>query len=94
MINILTDQQEALSNHFAGMAQPGVDPLADASQTGQGGAPIFDECLAWFDCERYSEHEAGDHTIYVGRVAAVGLGPEEQANPLTYFRGKYRTITS
>jgi len=92
-INILTVDQEALSNCFAGYGELETDPLGRASRTGHDGAPIIDGSLAWFDCERHSEHVAGSHTIYVGRVVEAGLSADADANPLTYFRGKYQTIS-
>lgn len=92
-ISILNESQQDYSNCFAGYGELDHDPLAEAQVTGHDGAPIIDGCLAWFDCERFSEHPAGTHTIYVGRVVGVGVGADAEANPLTYFRGKYRSIS-
>jgi flavin reductase (DIM6/NTAB) family NADH-FMN oxidoreductase RutF len=52
------------------------------------GAPIFEESIAYVDCTVEAAHEAGDHTIYVGRAKASDL-LNESAEPLLYFRGQW-----
>ncbi|MDW4498897.1 flavin reductase family protein [Sulfitobacter sp. D35] len=56
---------------------------------GFGGAPLLADCLARFECERYSVHEAGDHVIVVGKVLRVGMG---QGDALTFFAGKFGQV--
>jgi len=53
------------------------------------GAPIVDNCLAFFDCTISSAVDSGDHTLFIGDVCAV-----EAANgaPLIYFDGAYRRL--
>ena len=36
--------------------------------------------------------DAGDHTIYIGRVVGVAYREDEDCPPLLYFRGGYRSI--
>jgi 3-hydroxy-9,10-secoandrosta-1,3,5(10)-triene-9,17-dione monooxygenase reductase component len=53
--------------------------------------PYLEDALAWVDCELERVIEAGDHTIYLGRV--VGLeASDRQAWPLLYFRRQYLRI--
>jgi len=35
--------------------------------------PLIKECIAHFECKLYASYEAGDHTIFVGRVVAVSV---------------------
>lgn len=89
-VNILAAGQREVGEFFANMTEAG-DPLADASDAPATGAPIFEADLAYVDCTLYDSVEAGDHTVYVGRVEAADLlNPE--ADPLTYYRGEWGTI--
>ncbi|MFF0200559.1 flavin reductase family protein [Streptomyces sp. NPDC005017] len=53
------------------------------------GAPVLEDCLAWFDCRLHSVLPGGDHTVLVGRVAAADAVPGE---PLIYHHGEYRSL--
>lgn len=84
-VNILAEDQEEICRLFA---------TKDAERfrgigwrTGESGAPILDDALAWIDCRIEAEHDAGDHLIVVGRVC--GLGAAEGGKPLLFYRGGY-----
>lgn len=84
-VNILRDDQEALSRTFA---TRGADKFGTTSwHPGAGGVPRLDGCLAWIDCTLEAEHDAGDHVIAVGRVQALATG--EEGAPLLFYRGAY-----
>ncbi|MFE4589451.1 flavin reductase family protein [Streptomyces laurentii] len=55
------------------------------------GAPLIGGALATLECRTESRVVAGDHTLVVGRVLATEL-PSAEGSPLTYFRGRYRTL--
>ncbi len=82
--SILADDQAALSNHFAGYGE------ADVRWIEGGSAPRIDGALAWVQCEGHAQHDAGDHTLFVGHVLSAGW---RDAAPLTYFSGKYRALS-
>jgi len=92
-LNILAADQQDLGDHFADIALLEGDPFESRPvRTGATGAPIFEESLAYVDCSVEAAHEAGDHTIYVGRVeAAESLNPE--AEPLLFFRGEWSSLS-
>ena len=50
------------------------------------GAPCLRGAVAVFDCALWSAHEAGSHTIFIGRVLAVGAS---EAAPLLYTGRRY-----
>ena len=52
------------------------------------GSPILADSLAWYDCRVEAMHDGGDHTIFIGRVEAVGFGAEGK-QPLVYFANRY-----
>lgn len=82
--SILAGDQAALSNHFAGYGA--ADPVWVREA---GAAPRLDGALAWVDCSPWAAYDGGDHTLYVGKVEACGW---RDAEPLTYFRGRYRDL--
>jgi flavin reductase (DIM6/NTAB) family NADH-FMN oxidoreductase RutF len=92
-LTILADDQRDLGEHFADMADLG-DPFDDRpTRTVETGAPVFEEGLAYLDCEVDARHPAGDHTIYVGRVQdAAVLDPG--ADALTFFRGQWGELAA
>jgi flavin reductase (DIM6/NTAB) family NADH-FMN oxidoreductase RutF len=88
-VNILNDEQEFLSERFAARA-----PIVNARfegvpyHTAITGSPILDGSIAWYDCRVEATHDGGDHTIFVGRVEAIGFG-DERKSPLLYFANRY-----
>jgi len=84
-VNILAEDQEALSRAFAGH---GADRFSGVGwQPSPSGAPVLSGALAWIDCTLEAEHAAGDHVIVVGRVADLDL--EHEGRPLVFYRGGY-----
>jgi len=85
-INILGADQQALCD---AMAKPGGDKFAGLSwRQGVTGAPILDGVLGYIECDLEAEHEAGDHTIAIGRVQDFAI-LDDQRGPLLFFRGAY-----
>jgi len=57
------------------------------------GAPLLDGALATMECVTDAVHDGGDHTIIIGRVAAVTRPPgADQGNPLVHYAGTYRHL--
>lgn len=55
------------------------------------GAPLVGGALTVLECRTEQRVEAGDHTLVIGRVLAVGF-PSPEGAPLMYFRGRYRHL--
>lgn len=93
-INVLSEDQRALSNRFASAAEtdrfPGVDLIPFAPET----APILAGCLSHFLCDLETTVPGGDHTILIGRVTRIGLTEDRAAKPLLYFSGGYASLGS
>ncbi len=89
-INILAADQKPVCDVFA---QSGIDKFAALSwHAGITGSPVLDGVLAYVDCDLEAEHDAGDHTVVLGRVRDVEiLDPE--GSPLLFFRGTYGQFT-
>ena len=54
------------------------------------GAPIFDDAIAWMDCEVRQSIDLGTHTLFVGEIVAAGVRDDEQrAAAMSDTRMKY-----
>lgn len=85
-INILAEHQKPVCDVFA---QSAIDKFATLDwEPGATGSPILAEVIAYIDCDLDAEHDAGDHTIVVGRVRDVRIINADKA-PLLFFRGVY-----
>jgi len=85
-INILAASQKPVCDLFA---RSGIDKFAELSwRPGVTGSPVLAGVLAYIDCDLEAEHDAGDHTIAVGRVRDLEILDPGGA-PLLFFRGQY-----
>ncbi len=91
-VTVLSGRQELLAEMFAGRA-PRPDPAFTRikHRTLVTGAPILEGGLAWLDCRLWQASPAGDHSILIGTVVAVGVA-EGQDDPLLYFGSQYRRL--
>jgi flavin reductase (DIM6/NTAB) family NADH-FMN oxidoreductase RutF len=86
-VNILGENQEALSRKFAvsgGNKFEGV-----AYRIGANGAPILDGVLSFIECTLYAAYEGGDHSLYLGEIQQAEI---REGKPLLFFRGGYRSL--
>lgn len=87
-ISLLAAGQDHVSNHFAGRP----DPLPEGTITrNAAGHPVIAGALGWIDCVVHDRVHAGDHTLFIGRVESL---ESFEGEPLAYFRGRYRSLTS
>lgn len=42
------------------------------------GAPIFDEAIAWFDCEVRHTLDLGTHTLFIGELVDAAINDDEK----------------
>jgi 3-hydroxy-9,10-secoandrosta-1,3,5(10)-triene-9,17-dione monooxygenase reductase component len=89
-INVLASDQKSVCDI---MAKTGIDKFANlAWSVGQTGSPILEGVIAYIDCELDTEHDAGDHTVAIGRVVDLAVCAPEKA-PLLFFQGRYGSFT-
>ena len=89
-LNLLSDEAESLARRFASSRLDKFEGLATTPAA--SGAPLLDGALAHCDCTVEQTVTAGDHTIFIGRVSAADVSAIEDATPLLYYRGDYRTV--
>ena len=90
-LNILDEHSESTARFFADNARlSGPEFREGGYRVGETGAPILKEASGFIEATVYSTHEAGDHTVIVGRVVAADVASEEE--PLIYYRSGYREL--
>lgn len=88
-VHILGAHQEDLAMRFASR---GEDKFAELNtREGFGGVPLFDDCVAHFECVTQNRFEGGDHQIFLGRVVNFEAGDRE---PLLFHRGRFAKVHS
>ncbi|MGN6058037.1 MAG: flavin reductase family protein [Sphingomicrobium sp.] len=87
-INVLQTGQQPASIRFSTRDEDRFGATKWAC--GEAGAPILEESLGVFECERFAVYDGGDHHILVGRVEKASF--DASLDPLLYFRGRYRRL--
>jgi flavin reductase (DIM6/NTAB) family NADH-FMN oxidoreductase RutF len=87
-INVLQTEQQPASISFSSRTDVrfGWTPWS----RGEAGAPILEESLCVFECERFGLYDGGDHHILVGQVIKASF--DASVDPLLFFRGRYRRL--
>jgi flavin reductase len=91
-VNVLGAEQEAISRYFASRDRPGGQRAFREVPhfTAVTGSPILERSAAYLDCWVHDAHEAGDHVIFIGEVAAIGV--EKETAPLLFHHGGYSYV--
>jgi flavin reductase (DIM6/NTAB) family NADH-FMN oxidoreductase RutF len=92
-VNILGEDSQALSDCFAGAPSSlPREAFCNADYVlGETGLPVLDAAIAYLSCDVERVIEAGDHTMYLGRVIETGCR-DDIGWPLLYFRRRYLSI--
>ena len=92
-VNILSEDQRALSDCFAGAAvEPGREAFCGAAwHEGETGLPLIDGAIATLECTVVQTFSAGDHDLFIGRVDALA-NETYHPMPLLYYRRRYLRI--
>ena len=86
-VNVLASDQLEMSNHFTRQQE---NKFATVDwEEGIGGAPVFPNCAARFQCQTYDKIDGGDHWIFVGKVLAFD---DFGRSPLCFHQGSYSLV--
>jgi flavin reductase (DIM6/NTAB) family NADH-FMN oxidoreductase RutF len=90
-VTILSAAQQELSDRFAGRIEDQQDRFKNIETfTLRTGTAFIAGGLVWLDCEVVSTFEAGNNTIFLGKVVAIEYGTAGE--PLLYYDRNYQTI--
>jgi len=86
--SLLGGEQAHVAQHFA---RSGMPPLAlwvgvDVRDGARG--PLLEGAIGWLECKTVADHDAGDHTIFVGEVESTEIGGT--GDGLVYRSGEFR----
>jgi len=84
IVNILSAKQEQVARRFSIVDIDRFEGIGFSRS--RNGIVILDDVLGVIECNRFSLHDGGDHTIVVGEVEAGRAG---NGTPLLYYRGGY-----
>jgi flavin reductase (DIM6/NTAB) family NADH-FMN oxidoreductase RutF len=84
-VSVLAEDQERLSNHFAGRTVEGIQ----IRFLTRGEIPLLEGAVAYFVVRVIDAHPAGDHTLYIGHVEHFESHDEK---PLLFYSGRYQHL--
>ena len=82
-VNILAEDQEYYSRHFAGR------PDGEVQFSQLANLPVLNDVVAQVACEVVGKHVEGDHTLFIGKVIDLNITDK---SPLLFYSGKYRKL--
>lgn len=84
-VSVLADDQQLISQHFAGRPVSGLDPEFDRVD----GIAYLRGAIGRIGCDVVEVHPAGDHLLFLGQVTHLAYSEQP---PLVYFTGSYRAL--
>ncbi|GGU98046.1 flavin reductase family protein [Actinomadura sp. LOL_016] len=94
-ISVLGAGQESVARYFADLSRPLGAAQFDRIDCTPGratGAPLIDGALAHYECELWNTAEAGDHTIFLGRLLTVHRAEPGPGEGLLFYQGRFRRL--
>ena len=88
-VNILADNQRELSERHADKTRHTLE--TGSYQTAASGSPVLNNAICSLNCSVWSRYDGGDHVIILGEIEDITANPGE---PLVFFRGKYRQLST
>ena len=84
-VSFLREDQQWLSQNFAGKPEPGREPQFRMFDD----TPVLEHSLAAMTAKVESTASCGDHTLFIGRIFAM---TEEGGRPLLFAGSNYATV--
>ncbi|WP_454727216.1 MULTISPECIES: flavin reductase [Cupriavidus] len=89
VVNILADDQVAVSNHFAKSGHDKFDAVE--YEDGHHGVPVLPGSAAYLECTKMATYPGGDHVVYLGKIERF---LNARRRPLAFGAGKYMVASS
>ena len=86
-VNVLSAQQEDIGRYFARRPEDRDGDVDYECTLSEGGVPVIEDTLVFFECHVVQSYVHGDHTVYVAEVKAMKEG--EPRAPLIFYQGKW-----
>ena len=67
---------------FVKFSKPAVDEGDSLNgrpvRSGVTGVPVFEDAIAWMECEARHTHDLGSHTLFIGELVAAAIVDDEK----------------
>jgi len=90
-VNVLSAEQEQVSNEFAGGSSMEDRFKNVAWQKGGLGLPVFDDALVSMECTLVEKVKAGSHWILIGEIQQTQV---KGGDPVLYFNSGYARVNN
>lgn len=90
-VNVLSADQEQVSNEFAGGSSMEERFKNVAWKKGGLGLPVFDDALVSMECTLVEKVKAGSHWILIGEIQNTQF---KAGDPVLYFNSGYRKVAA
>ena len=90
-INILGEDQQPVAEYYARPTDQKTGDLDVSFTHTERGSATVDGSLVHMDCRVVTEHEAGDHTIFIAEVEEIEIG---DGKPLLYYEGRFSSLAN
>ena len=77
-VSLLGADQDELARRFAA-GRPPIVHWDGVAVRESGTAPLIEGAVGWIEARTRAEHDAGDHTFFIGDVLSVERGPARSA---------------
>lgn len=88
-LNFLSEGQSAMAIQYADNKGNEHRGITGKHHIRPSGATLLDDALASMDCRVVQQHDAGDHTLFIGEVEHLETQP---GAPLVFHEGRYTTV--
>jgi flavin reductase (DIM6/NTAB) family NADH-FMN oxidoreductase RutF len=89
-VSLIGERLEREARRFAGMHVASHEPAPVFDE--RGGTAILREALGWLVATVVDEHEAGDHTLFIGEIIDLEAGHPSQ-RPLGFDRSTFAEVS-
>ena len=90
-ISLLSADQQEISNRYAKKDPDRYHFESVETFTGPAGSVLISGCSAAVEAELSKEYDAGDHTIFIGKISWAQANVENR--PLVYWQRGYHHLT-
>ena len=90
-VSLLGERLEREARRFAGMPVAAGEPTTVFDERSR--TPILRDALAWLVATVVDEHEAGDHTLFIGEIVDLEAGHPSQ-RPLGFYRSSFAEVSA
>ena len=91
VVNVLADDQGAVSDHFASPNKSSEEQFQEGSPGGRVDRSRdilrLEDCIGYLACSVVARHEGADHTLFIGEVDEAAVGRD--ARPLVFYSRGY-----